>query len=441
MRLILLLCVLCVSCRAFPVQIRDTTALRNDAYKPLPPFYVPKGAKVVSKGKTVTSSDDFPIIGTLSMITDGIKEGTEGNWVELGPGTQWVQIDLGQRSRIYGLHLWHYFGESRAYRDVIVQVCDENTFTKNVRTIYNNDQDNSSGFGKGTEREFYESNQGFRIDTRGKNYEGIVGRFVRLYSRGNTSDPQNQYIEVEVIGKDLNKKPAKSRSEAELVKSGELRPWTFRRMALPANTTDSINITVSASALRPNFLVPKNTMGLGFSEVLSSSDPQFTVAGKNNFFYKSAQNRQRVTLATGLQWIQIDLTQIYYIYAIQLWHDFAEGRAYEDVIVRVADDALFTKNVRTLFNNDADNSAHLGIGKDKPYVETGAGLILDTRGKNYRGTPARYIRFYSRGNNKDEINQYADIEVAYATVTPCPTAQTDLMLWKTSLPSPPYTNR
>ncbi len=163
------------------------------------------------------------------MITDGNKQlATEGNWVELGPGTQWVQIDLGQRSRIYGLHLWHYFGEPRVYRDVIVQVCDENTFTKNVRTIYNNDQDETSRLGKGTDREFYESYQGFRIDTRGKNYEGIVGRFVRLYSRGNTSDPQNQYIEVEVIGKGLDEK------EAELVKIGELRPWTFRRLAFPA---------------------------------------------------------------------------------------------------------------------------------------------------------------------------------------------------------------
>ncbi len=109
--------------------------------------------------------------------------------------------------------------------------------------------------------------------------------------------------------------------------------------------------------------------------------------------------------------------------------------------MQVADDALFTKNVRTLFNNDDDNSAHCGKGKDKPYIETENGLILDTRGKNFRGNPARYIRFYSRGNNKDTYNHYADIEVAYATVTPHPAGRTDLMLWKTSLPSPPYTNR
>lgn len=198
---LLLLLTVPLACYAFPVTIRklDTTAL---PWKPLLKFLAPEGTKNIALKKRVTSSDSVPIIGDLSMVTDGNNE--HGTWVELGPGTQWVQIDLGQRSRIYGIHIWHYFAgpTARVYRDVIVQVCDDNTFTKNVRTLYNNDADNTSGFGKGKEREFYEHNTGFRIDTRGKNYEGITARFVRLYSRGNSADPQNQYIEVEVIGQE-----------------------------------------------------------------------------------------------------------------------------------------------------------------------------------------------------------------------------------------------
>jgi hypothetical protein len=31
--------------------------------------------------------------------------------------------------------------------------------------------------------------------------DGVQGRFVRLYSAGNTSDDANHYIEVEVYGK------------------------------------------------------------------------------------------------------------------------------------------------------------------------------------------------------------------------------------------------
>ena len=46
------------------------------------------------------------------------------------------------------------------------------------------------------DREFYEHLQGFWIPVSQQN-----SRYVRLYSRGNTSDPQNQYIEIEVWGK------------------------------------------------------------------------------------------------------------------------------------------------------------------------------------------------------------------------------------------------
>jgi hypothetical protein len=180
-----------------PKVIRDTTA---PVWKKRQPVYLPKGARVVSRGKTVTSSDDFPIIGTLSMITDGAKAGSEGNWVELGPGPQWVQIDLGKATTMYGVLLWHYFGESRVYRDVIVQASNDADFVTGVTTLYNNDGDNSSGLGIGQQREFYEDLSGQWIAFN----KPQKARYLRLYSRGNTSDPQNQYIEAEVWG-DPNK--------------------------------------------------------------------------------------------------------------------------------------------------------------------------------------------------------------------------------------------
>jgi len=36
---------------------------------------VPAGTKLLSKGKTVTSSDNLPVIGELSYITDGDRDG------------------------------------------------------------------------------------------------------------------------------------------------------------------------------------------------------------------------------------------------------------------------------------------------------------------------------------------------------------------------------
>lgn len=62
---------------------------------PRPPMMVPAGTVLLSKGKTVTASDAFPVIGELAFVTDGEKTGADGTFVEFGPGVQWVQIDLG----------------------------------------------------------------------------------------------------------------------------------------------------------------------------------------------------------------------------------------------------------------------------------------------------------------------------------------------------------
>jgi hypothetical protein len=35
------------------------------------------------------------------MITDGDKTQADGNYVELGPGVQWVNIDLGAEHEVY----------------------------------------------------------------------------------------------------------------------------------------------------------------------------------------------------------------------------------------------------------------------------------------------------------------------------------------------------
>jgi hypothetical protein len=81
------------------------------------------------------------------------------------------------------------------YHAVIVQVSDDKDFKTGVTTVYNNDHDNSSKMGKGTELAYRETYQGRIIDGK-----GAVGRYVRLYSNGNTSDELNHYTEVEVFG-------------------------------------------------------------------------------------------------------------------------------------------------------------------------------------------------------------------------------------------------
>jgi len=159
------------------------------------PFYVPKGTVLLSGKKKVTSSEMNPVIGELDMITDGEKSGGDGYFIELGPGVQWVQIDLGASYPLYAILTWHYHSQARIYRDVIVQVSDDPSFKTGVTTVFNNDHDNSSKLGQGKDKEYIEVAEGKLLDAN-----GARSRYVLLSAKGNTTNDLNHYVEVEVYG-------------------------------------------------------------------------------------------------------------------------------------------------------------------------------------------------------------------------------------------------
>jgi hypothetical protein len=177
-----------------PRNIR-TPNLEAVTGKPRGPFYAPKGTKLVSTRKPVLSSDMQPVIGELKFVTDGEKSGEDGYFVELGPGPQWVQIDLQGEFNLAAILVWHYHAQARVYRDVVIQISDDKDFVTGVTTVFNNDHDNTSGLGLGKDKEYIETNEGRLVDAK-----GIKGRYVRLYSNGNTSNDMNHYVEVEVYG-------------------------------------------------------------------------------------------------------------------------------------------------------------------------------------------------------------------------------------------------
>lgn len=160
------------------------------------PVKIPKDSKNLALGKTVSASDENPIVGELGYLTDGDKDGDEGYEVELAPGRQWIQIDLEAPAEIFAIALWHYHRQKRVYHDVIIQISDDPAFKKGVKTIFNNDFDNSSKLGKGEDKVYVETHAGKVIPVN-----GIRGRYIRFYSRGNTSDGGNHYIEAEVYGR------------------------------------------------------------------------------------------------------------------------------------------------------------------------------------------------------------------------------------------------
>lgn len=166
-----------------------------------PPFLAPSGTTNVALGKPVTSSDEEPIIGEIDYITDGDMEAADGSYVELGPFVQHVTIDLEAKYDIYAIVVWHYHKQARVYFDMVVQVADDPDFIENVVTVFNNDIDNSAGFGIGADKHYSETNEGKLIYVLDK---GVKGRYIRSYSAGNTSNDLNHYIEIAVFGKPAN---------------------------------------------------------------------------------------------------------------------------------------------------------------------------------------------------------------------------------------------
>jgi hypothetical protein len=106
---------------------------------------------------------------------------------------QWAQVDLGQSFAIHAIVVWHDHRYVQVIRDVIVQVSDDPEFKSGVTTLYNNDADNSSGLGVGTDREYFELQWGRVVPAK-----GIKARYVRGYTKGGSLSALNCWQEIEV---------------------------------------------------------------------------------------------------------------------------------------------------------------------------------------------------------------------------------------------------
>ncbi len=167
-------------------------------------FMVPPGLKNVSLNKPVACSLEWePIIGELSQVTDGITKSGEFDYVELDPEPQWVQVDLGSLHTVFCIVVWHYYKNPVVYNDVVCQVADDAGFTTNVKTLFNNDHDDSSGLGKGTNTAYHARWWGEIVDARGEENEGTTTRFVRVWTNGGCGNEETRFVEISVYGKAL----------------------------------------------------------------------------------------------------------------------------------------------------------------------------------------------------------------------------------------------
>ncbi|WP_106449736.1 leucine-rich repeat protein [Trichococcus alkaliphilus] len=294
--------------------------------------------------------------GTISTSVpfDNIAYATNtqtGNTAEYARGTsgvQWVQVDLGASYDLNEIQLWHYYGDGRSYRDVIVQLSNDATFANGAVTVFNNDTNGSAGLGVGTDSEYSETSAGKTIA-----FDTLNARYARFYSNGSTVNGANHYVEIEVYGMEPQTLPT-----TNLVPGG----------------------TISSSVSFDNLPYAANT--------------------------KADNTAEYARGTSGLQWVQADLGAYYELNEIQLWHYFGDGRSYHDVVVQLSDDATFSNGIVTVFNNDKDGSTGLGLGTDSEYSETSTGknILFDT-------VTARYARFYSNGSTVNGANHYVEIEV------------------------------
>ena len=155
--------------------------------------------KLTNEDTKVTTSEEA-VTGDNEYVVDGDKTADMTSMLQLPGGLQWVQLDLGAEHTISAICVWHDQGDERGYRDVIMQISNDPKFADKaqVKTVFNNDHDESSklGLGKGPDKEYRERNDGRPVDAK-----MTKGRYVRVYSAGSTSEPVNNYIEIEVFGK------------------------------------------------------------------------------------------------------------------------------------------------------------------------------------------------------------------------------------------------
>lgn len=325
---------------------------------------VPEGENI-ALGKEITASSE---IRNKAYINDGDVTVDQASSIETGP--QWVQIDLGAYYDIDRIKLWHYFGDDRVYKKVIVAISGDPDFAITSKIIFNNDTDNTLGQGLGTDAPYAETKLGKDLI-----FAPTKGRYVRVWSDGSSSNGYNHYTEIKAFGNKLADDP-----------------YLINNVALKKTVTGS-------SAIKT---------------------PKVAVDGR-------IDNKLHASLSgEGLQSITIDLNQSHSLYKLLLWHYFQDGRTYKDVIVQISNDPTFAEGVTTVFNNDHDNTAGQGIGTEASYQESARGKVI-----LIPETVGRYIRLWSNGSSMGPWNHYAEVQAFGVPASIAPVSTENLAFGKT----------
>ncbi|HZM05224.1 MAG TPA: hypothetical protein VFC44_19680 [Candidatus Saccharimonadales bacterium] len=176
----------------------------------------------------------------------------------------------------------------------------------------------------------------------------------------------------------------------------------------PSDTPVASNVEKPSGKPRPPLMVPPGVSNVALHKTVTSSATNTLPADLQKITdgEKEATDQNVVLLRKGAQWVEIDLGSPQEIYAIVVWHAHDTPKVYHSVVIQIADDAGFTENVRTLFNNDQKNADGLGVGTGREYFESNEGKLVEAK-----GAKARYVRLYSKGSTDTSMNEYTEVEV------------------------------
>jgi len=96
---------------------------------------------------------------------------------------------------VWKVLLWHFHKNTAIYFSTVVQLSDDPEFKTGVTTLFNNDIEDKLKLGKGADKNYIETYHGRFIEGN-----GAKGRFVRVWSAGNSANEMNHYIELQVFG-------------------------------------------------------------------------------------------------------------------------------------------------------------------------------------------------------------------------------------------------
>ena len=376
-----------------------------------------KAVDNIALGRTdVTASTT--ISGNLPLFTDGVI--TTNPHIGLGPGRQWVKLDLGGQYDISEVNVRHYYGDPRTYNDVIIELSVDGVSWVN---IFNNDADNSSGQGTGIDAEYVETSAGLDVSLS----TPIQARYLRAWSNGSSANSHNHYVELEVYGLSANGATNQAPGvgagpdqvitlpdSSSLVGSawddglpGGPMTTTWTKTSGPGIVTfgdASLPVTTATFSVDGTYMLRSTAddgdlssfdelsievnpeswvnVALGNTDITAST----TISGNLPLFTDGIiTTNPYIGLGPGPQWVKLDLGGQYDISEVNVRHYYGDPRTYQDVIVELSVDGV---SWVTIFNNDADNSSGRGAGIDSEYVETSAGLGVSLSSP----IQARYLR-------------------------------------------------